>query len=72
MPKSKFDIMGAKLINSIILCGICPKCKGTLMGLNICSVVECVDCHIPFQRIIDESDTYYVELREYHDGFPFS
>jgi hypothetical protein len=66
MSKSQFDIISEKLINSIISYGVCPKCKpkykGTLIGLNTQSVVECDTCHKPFQRIIDESDTYYVEL----------
>ncbi len=70
--KSPLEIKIDQCIRSIISYATCPKCKGTLIGLSVCSVVECENCRVPFQRIIDESDTYYIELKQYIPDFPYS
>lgn len=59
--------IGDKLIDTIIShSGICHICHGTLLGLRINSVVECVSCNKTFRRTTDQDETYYVELIRAH------
>ena len=51
-----------KIVDAIICDSPCPKCKGTLLGLHINTVVECNACHKLFQRFSIQDGTYYTEL----------
>lgn len=55
-----------KVIDTIISQARCPECNGTLLGLRINSVVECVSCNKTFRRTTDQDETYYVELIRAH------
>jgi len=58
--------LGKKVLRELITEATCPKCSGTLLGLLATSVMECHDCHKPFQRMIDQDETYYLELIRVH------